>query len=46
MMSMANIEKFKRINTILIKRGKFPKQWTPYIVEYYLQFEAKDNKQK
>ena len=45
-MSMANIEKFKRINIILIKRGKFPKNWAPYLAEYYLQFEAKDNKQK
>ena len=45
-MNMNNIEKFKRINTILIKRGKCPKNWTPYIAEYYLHFEVKDPKEK
>ena len=45
-MNIANIEKFKRMNLVLIKRGKYPKEWTPYIAEYYLNYEPQNMKQK
>jgi hypothetical protein len=43
---LENIEIFKKMNAVLLKREKFPKKWTPFIAEYFIHYENRNARRK
>jgi hypothetical protein len=41
---MNNIEKLKKINALLSMRGKYPRNWSQEISDYYFSIEIKKRK--